>query len=162
MILFCAVQDALAKLAAAKSALEAEQQLTAKRGSQVNELASQVESLKATLGTVSQRAADGPAMSSLTAQLSDRDEKIAVSRLHGFCGLFPPLLVGLPVCCLVTGCLAATQHGPPHSCARRRSRVYQHLTATAPCRDAFRDAPLCSSATSTVESTPKTRGAIPR
>jgi flagellar biosynthesis/type III secretory pathway chaperone len=93
----CAVQDALAKLAAAKSALEAEQQLTAKRGSQVNELASQVESLKATLGTVNQRASDGPAMASLTAQLSDRDDKIAVSRL--LCRLHEFLRVS----CVVTG-----------------------------------------------------------
>lgn len=78
-----ALQDALAKLAAAKSALEAEQQLAAKRGSQVNELAGQVESLKATLGSVSQRATDSQALTSLTEQLSERDDKIAVSFLAG-------------------------------------------------------------------------------
>ncbi len=72
------LQDALAKLAAAKSAREAEQQLAAKRGGQVNELASQVESLKATLGSVSQKANDSSAVTSLTAQLSERDSKIAV------------------------------------------------------------------------------------
>jgi hypothetical protein len=77
------MQDALAKFAAAKSALEAEQQLAAKRGGQVNELASQVESLKATLGSVSQKASDSQALTSLTAQLSERDSKIAVSREGG-------------------------------------------------------------------------------
>jgi hypothetical protein len=80
---FKPLQEALAKLAAAKSALEAEQQLAAKRGSQVNELASQVESLKATLGSVSQKATDSQALTSLTAQLSERDDKIAVSWVSG-------------------------------------------------------------------------------
>lgn len=69
----------MAKLAAAKSALEAEQQLAAQRGSQVNELAEQVESFKVTLGNMSNRATDSQALSSLTAQLSERDDKIAVS-----------------------------------------------------------------------------------
>lgn len=53
--------------------------MAAKRGGQVNELASQVESLKATLGSVSQKASDSQALTSLTAQLSERDSKIAVS-----------------------------------------------------------------------------------
>lgn len=75
----------MAKLAAAKSALEAEQQLAAKRGSQVNELASQVESLKSTLGSVSRDAADSKAMASLTAQLSERDDKIAVGVVDAQC-----------------------------------------------------------------------------
>jgi hypothetical protein len=52
--------------------------LAAQRGSQVNELAEQVESFKVTLGNMSNRATDSQALSSLTAQLSDRDDKIAV------------------------------------------------------------------------------------
>lgn len=80
-----AEKDALAKLAAVKSALEAEQQLAAKRGGQVSELASQVESLKSTLGSVSRDSRDSQALNSLTAQLSERDDKISVSWLLLFC-----------------------------------------------------------------------------
>lgn len=69
------MQDALAKLAAAHAALDETTKLASSRGSQVEQLSSQLDSLQATLGSMSQGQQDVGAVS---AQISEREAQIKV------------------------------------------------------------------------------------
>jgi hypothetical protein len=91
---FAFLQDALAKLAVARSALEAEQTAAKAQSKQLTELQQQLSGMKDTLATVTQ---DKAALSTLTEQISERDGKIEVC--DGVCVLVNS-----------SACIIAVQH----------------------------------------------------